>query len=351
MTAPHDCPPNLVYISDEEPGYSRQKRGKGFIYLDHSGKRLQNSRIIERIKTLVIPPMWSNVWICPSENGHLQVTGYDQKGRKQYIYHQEWVLHRQRTKYGDLAHFGRALPLIRRRLEEHIKLRKWPKEKILAMVVMMLDQHYIRIGNKYYEQENHTYGLTTLRRKHLKEKNGRLYLDYKAKSGKYRHVRIQSKKLVRLIRQTSELPGYEIFRYLDEDNKSRRLDSQDVNQYLQEISGQYFTAKNFRTWGGTVLAIGYYEDVLREIKQNPRLKLETNLVRKVAEALGNTVATCREYYIHPKVLEVLMNDQLANYKKIKLKNIKYKNELSPNEQLALKIIENEKVETLADHMH
>lgn len=341
MTASNDCPPNLIYVSDEEQGYYRQKRGKGFIYLDHQGKRLQDIQTIERIKRLVIPPMWSDVWICSSENGHLQVTGHDQKGRKQYIYHQEWVSHRQHTKYYNLAHFGRTLPLIRRRLEEHIRLRKWPKEKILAMVVMMLDQYYIRIGNKYYEQENETYGLTTLRRKHLKEKNGRLYLEYKAKSGKYRNIRIASKKLVRLIRQTSELPGYEIFRYVDEENKSHRLDSHDVNQYLKEISGEYFTAKNFRTWGGTVLAIGYYDDVLQEIQQNPRLKLETNLVKKVAETLGNTVATCREYYIHPKVLETLMNGQLDLYRKTKLNNIKYKNELSPNEQLVLKIIENE----------
>lgn len=339
MTASNDCPHNLAYVTDDEPGYTRQRCGRGFIYKDSSGARITDPSVIDRIKKLVIPPMWKQVWICPLVNGHIQVTGLDQKGRKQYIYHPQWVAHRQQSKYDKLAQFGRALPLIRRKVEEHIRLRKWPKERILAMIVMMLDQHYIRIGNKHYEIENETYGLTTLRRKHLTEKNGKLYLSYKAKSGKYRDVQVQSKKLVKLIKQTSELPGYEVFRYLDESNKSHRLDSHDVNKYLEEISGECFTAKNFRTWGGTVLAINYYEEVLKEVRDNPKLKLETNLVRKVAEILGNTVATCREYYIHPKVLEVLTNHQLDQFKPIKLNSVKYKGELSANEQLALCIIE------------
>lgn len=340
MTASNDCPHHLAYVTDDEPGYTRQKWGRGFIYRDSRGAKITDSEVIERIKSLVIPPMWKQIWICPLVNGHIQVTGHDQKGRKQYIYHPQWVAHRQQSKYDKLAQFGRALPLIRRKVEEHIRLRKWPKEKILAMIVMMLDQHYIRIGNKHYEVENETYGLTTLRRKHLTEKNGKLYLSYRAKSGKYRDVQVQSRKLVKLIKQTSELPGYEVFRYLDESNKSHRLDSQDVNRYLEEISGECFTAKNFRTWGGTVLAINYYHEVLEEVRVNPKLKLETNLVRKVAEILGNTVATCREYYIHPKVLEVLINHKLDQFKNTKLTSVKYKSELSANEQLVLRIIEN-----------
>lgn len=343
MTVPNDCPLTLKYVGDDEPGFTRHRWGRGFIYKDAKGKRVRDPKIIERLRKLVIPPMWDNVWICCAENGHIQVTGHDQKGRKQYIYHPQWVQHRQQNKYEKLAHFGRTLPLIRKKLEEHIRLRKWPKEKILAMVVMMLDQYYIRIGNKYYEQENETYGLTTLRRKHLAEENGKLYLRYKAKSGKYRNIRVTSRKLVRLIKKTSELPGYEVFRYIDASNKSHRLDSHDVNRYLEEISGEPFTAKNFRTWGGTVLAVNYYPEVQQLVEENPRLKLETALVRKVAETLGNTVSTCREYYIHPAVLDVLVNQELSAFRKAPLNGVKGRRELSSSEQLVLRIIGNKSV--------
>lgn len=341
MTIMDDCPGHLQHVSDNEPGYRRQKKGKGFTYKDQQGNTITDEKQLERIKSLVIPPMWERVWICGSDKGHIQATGYDAKGRKQYIYHPSWVEYRQNYKYGKLVKFGTKLPAIRKTIEGHLNLRGWPKEKILAMTVTMLDEHYIRVGNKLYEQENHTYGLTTLRRKHLVEKNGKLYLSYKAKSGKYREVKVQSKKLVKLIKKISELPGYEIFKYLDEHNKPQRLDSQDVNHYLREISGDYFSAKDFRTWGGTVLAIDHYDTVLEQIAQNPRLNLETNIVKMVAETLGNTVATCREYYIHPRVLEVLVSNELDRWHKMPLPPVKYKSELSDNEKLALKIIANE----------
>ena len=338
MLLANDCPHDLVHVTDEKPGFTRHKRGRGFIYKDCDGKRITNEKVLSRIKALVIPPMWDKVWICPQENGHLQVTGYDLKRRKQYLYHESWVKYRQNSKYSKLAQFGMVLPLIRKKVVEHINLRGWPKEKILSMIVMLLDEHYIRIGNKYYEKENETYGLTTLRRKHLAEKNGKLFLSYKAKSGKYREVQITSKKLVRLIKRISELPGYEIFKYQNEHKTMQRLDSQEVNRYLESLSGDSFTAKDFRTWGGTVLAINYHQQVLEEVKENPRLNLETNIVKKVAETLGNTVATCREYYIHPKVLEVLVNNRVREFKKCPLPAMKYKSELSNNEKLALKII-------------
>ncbi|UII32076.1 DNA topoisomerase IB [Fulvivirga ulvae] len=334
----NDCPHQLVHVTDNDPGFTRHKWGRGFIYKDCRGKKISDKEILARISKLVIPPMWDKVWICPQENGHMQVTGYDVKGRKQYIYHKLWVYHRQNSKYGKLGEFGTILPVIRRKIEKDINLKGWPKEKILSLIVMLLDAHYIRIGNRYYEKENKTYGLTTLRRKHLAEKNGKLYLSYKAKSGKYREVQIASKKLVKLIKKISELPGYEIFKYQDENKTIQRLDSQEVNRYLEIVSGDCFTAKDFRTWGGTVLAINYYKEVLEEIKHNPRLNLETNIVKRVAATLGNTVATCKEYYIHPKVLEVLVNDEVSKFSKRPLPPMKYKNELSAHEKLALKII-------------
>lgn len=335
-----ECPGNLVYVTNNEPGYSRQKCGRGFIYKNQKGERITNEKILARIKALVIPPMWTQVWICPLANGHLQVTGLDIKGRKQYLYHPAWVEYRQNSKYHKLIRFGCKLPVIRRSMAEHLKLRGWPKEKILAVIVALLDEHYIRIGNKLYEKENQTYGLTTLRRKHMGEKNGKLYLSYKAKSGKYREVQIMSRKLVRLIKKISELPGYEIFKYQDENKNLQHLNSQDVNRYLEQISGECFTAKDFRTWGGTVLAIHNHQAVLKEIEENPRLNLETNIVKRVAETLGNTVATCREYYIHPKVLEVLVNNASDKYVKKPLPPFKYKSELTDDEKLALKIIAN-----------
>ena len=341
MSGTKECPSHLVYITDEEPGYTRKKWGRGFMYWDDvEDKKIEDNQLLKRIKDLVIPPMWSRVWISPHEHGHLQVTGYDQKGRKQYIYHQDWTKYRQDAKYSKLVEFGSALPTIRRKVNEHINLRGWPKRKILALIVKLLDEHYIRIGNRHYVKQNKTYGLTTLRRKHIEEKNGKFFLSYKAKSGKYRNVQILNKKLIRIIRKISELPGYEIFKYKDEANQVQKLDSQEVNRYLEEVSGDCFTAKDFRTWGGTVLALDCQEAVKEEVKENPKLNLETNIVRRVAQTLGNTVSVCREYYIHPKVLKVIVSDKLSRYKQKALPKTKYKRELSASEVTALKIIAN-----------
>ncbi|UII24771.1 DNA topoisomerase IB [Fulvivirga maritima] len=333
-----NCPHGIHYIADDCPGFTRKKRGRGFSYYDCDGKKISDKNIIKRIQSLVIPPMWQDVWICEDESGHLQVTGYDQKGRKQYIYHPKWTEYQQKNKFNRLKEFGFKLPDIRRQLERDIRKKGWPKQKILALIVMMLDEYYIRIGNKRYEQENKTYGLTTLRRKHINEKDGHLVISFKAKSGKEREIDIGSKKLIRLIKATSELPGYEIFRYLDDSKQSHRLDSHDVNEYLVEIAGEYFTAKDFRTWGGTMLALENYEESKKEVEENPRQKLETTIVKKVAAVLGNTVAVCREYYIHPKVMDVLLKNSLGHYTKKNLGKLEDEKELSEAEKLVLKII-------------
>lgn len=333
-----ECPEDLVYVGEGFPGFLRKRSGKGFVYLDRKGEKIAKKRVLERIQHLVIPPMWQKVWVCKSPKGHLQATGYDERGRKQYLYHPDFVRYRQETKYGKMAEFGKKLPQIRKALESDLRKRNWPREKILALIVMMLDEYYIRIGNKCYEHENKTYGLTTLRRKHIVQEHGKLMLSYRAKSGKDRKVKVESKRLIKLIKQMSELPGYELFKYKGKDGAFHCVDSKDVNQYLLEISGAAFTAKDFRTWGGTVLALDHYGESLQLVEESPNRKLEPTIVKKVAEVLGNTVAVCRQYYIHPKVMQVLLDGKLARYQKLKLKRVDDPDELSENEQTVLKIL-------------
>ena len=327
----------LVHVSDEEPGYSRRKCGKGFYYCDNDKNKIRDQSTIDRIKKLAIPPMWKKVWICPSPYGYLQATGYDAKNRKQYIYHPLWVEYRQTTKFNQLLDFGTHLPAIRAAVKKDLRRKGWPKEKVLALAITLLDGYYLRIGNEQYRIENGTYGLTTLRRKHVLENGGKLEIAYRSKSGQYRNISIKNKRLIKLIKQTSELPGYEVFRYL-ENGQSKKIDSQDVNEYLREITQIDFSAKNFRTWGGTMLAIAHYEQAVEECRQNSKLHLETCIVKKVAQQLGNTLAVCREYYIHPRVLEVLKNQQLPQYQQQPLPPSVAVESLSEAEQLILRIL-------------
>jgi DNA topoisomerase-1 len=342
-----DCPEDLVYVGEGHPGFLREKKGDSFVYLDKKGQMLSKKKVLDRIAQLVIPPMWDKVWICKDAKGHLQVTGYDARGRKQYIYHPDWVSYRQTNKYGRLEEFGKKLPQIRIAVERDIRKKGWPREKILALTVMMLDEYYIRIGNRHYERENKTYGLTTLRRKHIVQEDGKLYLHYKAKSGKERKLQVASKRLINLIKKMSELPGYQLFKYQDKDGTFHKLRSRDVNEYLAEISGEFFSAKNFRTWGGTVLALDHYADSLEAVKMSNK-KLEPTIVKKVAEVLGNTVAVCRQYYIHPKVMAVLLDGSVNRFARRKLKGVKDPDQLSENEQTVLKILGAKSVAVQAD---
>lgn len=333
-------PEELVYLSDDQPGYTRVKRGKGFCYYDDARRKICDDKILDRIKSLGIPPIWKNVWIAKNKNGHLQATGLDPKNRKQYLYHPLWNKFRNEAKFTKMKEFGFALPFIRRITNEHIHKRGWPKEKVLALVVQMLDEHYIRIGNELYKKQNETFGLTTLRRKHFEFVKGVGHLEYKAKSGKYRKISINNGQLARLIKKSSELPGYEIFKYRDENKKYQAIHSHDVNEYLKEIAGEYFTCKDFRTWGGTKLAIEVFEDAVAEVEMNKRLNLTTTIIKKVAEKLGNTVSICRDYYIHPKVLDVLVEGKLNRYKSRKIKKISSEDIelLNENEIAVLNII-------------
>ncbi|WP_421765052.1 DNA topoisomerase IB [Ekhidna sp.] len=312
-----DCPPHLVYVTDEEPGLSRIVNGESEIYLDEEGEELVDKEMIGRIQNLVIPPNWKDTWICKLENGHLQCTGRDERNRKQYLYHEDWLEYRQKSKYSRMVEFGESLPEIRKKINKYLEKESFSKIKVLAIAIKLLDLHYLRIGNDFYLSENETYGLTTLRRRHLEKKDGGLELSYKGKSNKYRNISIENRKLVKLLQEVNELPGYEVFRY-KEGSERKRIDSADVNEFIRELSDDQFSAKDFRTWGGTVSAVDVYPEALAEVKENPKKKLETAIVRRVSKILGNTVSTAREYYIHPKVLDFL----LENGTEIKLKNQK-----------------------------
>lgn len=305
----------IVYTSNECPGYFRKKRGKGFYYLDENGNKLSDKETVQRINKLVIPPNWENVWICSLPNGHIQAHGRDEKGRKQYIYHTEYRKSRQTAKFGKMVEFAHLLPTIRATTDQHLNKRNWTKEKVLALIVQILDECPMRIGNTYYRDTNNTFGLTTLRRKHLGFEKDSVIFSFVGKSNKSHVKQLQNKRLSRLIKQCSELPGHELFRYYDDDGKLQTLTSQDVNAYLYEITGARISSKDFRTWGGTSLAVYYYPIVLEELAEsNSRGKVFNQVIKKVANSLGNTTTVCREYYIHPYVLEAITNETLPNWK-------------------------------------
>jgi DNA topoisomerase-1 len=242
----------LVHVNSDDIGYRRKGRGKGFEYLDHHSKRITNKEELNRIKALRIPPAWKNVWICTNPDGHLQATGIDARGRKQYLYHEEWNKRSHDNKFDRMAGFARALPEIRKQIESDLRKEGWPREKVISIVISILDQCALRIGNKSYELENGTYGITTLRRSHMKINGNSISFQFKAKGGIYRNTEIKGKRLTRLIRECSELPGQEVFQFLDAEGNRHPVFSNDVNTYLQEITGGDYTAKDFRTWSGTV---------------------------------------------------------------------------------------------------
>lgn len=324
---------SLTHVNDTQPGFTRKKWGRGFIYFDPEGVKIEDKATLKRIKSLVIPPNWEEVWICSEENGHLQCTGLDQKKRKQYIYHPEWVKYNQQNKFSRLKSFGQKLPLIRKQIEKDLQQKKWTKTKVLALAVHILDEYYLRIGNQYYAKKNNTYGLTTLRRKHIENSSDILQVNYKAKSNKERQLIIDDEELVELIKEISDLPGYEVFRYREKANSWISIDSEDVNDYIKGMVQEDFTAKVFRTWGGTKLAVEFLPEAKEKVRQNKRLNMETTLVKMVAQSLGNTVATCRKYYIHPDVLKELTSDNNSTYQELKGSDY-----LDPSETYILKVI-------------
>ena len=297
----------LRYVSDRQPGIRRKGAAGRFVYRDPQGKVIRNAAELTRIKALAVPPAWTDVWICPLENGHLQATGRDARRRKQYRYHKRWRQARDETKYGHMLDFGRALPAIRRRIEADLSLPDLPREKVLAAVVHLMEDTLARVGNPEYASQNNTFGLTTLQNRHVRIVGGRIELDFRAKHG-IRHVSVVSdRKLARVVKNCRDLPGSELFQYIDEAGERHCIDSADVNDYLREISGRDITAKDFRTWAATNLAVLALAD---QGEERPTKKAQVEAVKQVAKRLGNTPAICRKCYIHPAVLDGYLDGSL-----------------------------------------
>lgn len=303
----------LHYVSDIMPGIRRKRVGKHFSYIDIQGKPIHDSEELQRIRSLGIPPAWKKVWICPDPQGHLQATGRDAKGRKQYRYHASWRKVRDSTKYDHMIAFGEMLPSIRKRIHHDLSLPGLPREKVLATVVRLLDTTMIRIGNEEYSKENHSFGLTTLRNQHVDITGTKIHFHFRGKSGKEHMIAIQDKQLAKIVKRCQDLPGYELFEYVDEQGSICTLDSSDVNEYLQEISGQNFTAKDFRTWGGTVIAARSLQELGRAETQTHCRKNIVEAIKNASQQLGNTPAICRKCYIHPGIINAYMDGSLCEF--------------------------------------
>ncbi|HEV8112455.1 MAG TPA: DNA topoisomerase IB [Planctomycetota bacterium] len=297
----------LRYVSDLATGIRRVRAGRGFRYVDAEGKPVRNRAELERIRALAIPPAWDDVRVCDSPRGHLQAVGRDARGRRQYRYHQRWREVRNENKYGQLIDFARALPALRRRVRRDLSLPGLPRRKVLATVVWLLENTMVRVGNEEYARENESFGLTTLRDRHANFSGGTLELQFRGKSGKLHRVRVGDRRVVRIVRACQDIPGYELFQYLDERGNGQRIGSEDVNEYLRDATGAEFTAKSFRTWTGTVQALAALRSLPTRASA-PRAAARVRrrdlaqVIRKVAAVLGNTPAVCRACYIHPAVI-------------------------------------------------
>jgi DNA topoisomerase-1 len=301
----------LRYISDEVPGVRRRRAGKGFAYIGPSGARITDQDRIAWFKRLAIPPAWTGVWISPIQRGHIQATGRDARGRKQYRYHPRWREVRDAAKYGRLIEFARALPRIRRRTERDLRRRGLPREKVLALVVRLLETTLIRIGNEEYARENRSFGLATLRDRHVQGNGSTLRFTFKGKSGKEHEVPVRDRRLARLVREVQELPGQQLFQYVDADGKRQSIGSGDVNDYLREVSGDDFTAKDFRTWAGTVAASMALADFIEIDDDAGRKKAVVDAIEAVARQLGNTPTVCRACYVHPDVIDAYLDGTMV----------------------------------------
>jgi len=301
----------LIWVNDSQPGIYRKKRGSGFIYVDAQGKQVRNEDDLYRTRSLVIPPAWTDVWICASENGHIQATGRDARGRKQYRYHSKWREVRDGTKYHRMMHFAKALPRIRRRVRKDISLPGLPREKVLAAVVRLLETTLIRVGNEEYAKENESFGLTTMQDRHAKFNGSGVKFRFKGKSGVKHDIELNDKKMARIVKACRDLPGQELFQYLDDNGQVRDIGSEDVNEYLKEISGAAFTAKDFRTWAGTVLAAKALQEYENFTSQRQARRFMVAAVEAVAKKLGNTKAVCRKCYIHPEVFNSYLDGSLV----------------------------------------
>jgi len=300
---------SLSYVSDADPGIRRLRKGKGFAYADASGRPV-SAKALDRIKAIVIPPAWTDVWISPDPNGHIQATGRDQRGRKQYRYHPLWGEERDGAKYSSLVAFAQSLPELRRRIDVDLRRHGLPFERVVAAVVWLLDNTMIRVGNAAYARDNKSFGLTTLRDRHVDIKGSSLRFAFKGKSGKEWKLKLVDRRIARVVRGAQDIPGQQLFQYLDEDGERRKLRSDDVNRYIRDAIGAEFSSKHFRTWGGTIHAASLFAGEELPESKTQQKRLINSVIDKVAERLNNTRAVCRKCYIHPLVFEAWSEGRL-----------------------------------------
>lgn len=328
---------NLIYVNDQTEGIRRERAGKGFRYL-FKEKAVSEDQTLSRIKSLVIPPAWTDVWIAPSANAHIQATGYDVAGRKQYRYHHRWSALQQETKFHRMYQFGKALPSIREALNADLAQQGFPESKVLAMVVSIMDHTHIRVGNEGYEKLYGSYGLTTMKNKHVTVQGDTITFSFKGKKGVYHKISLKNKRFASAVRKCKSIPGSELFQYYDADGNVKKVDSGQVNQYIKMISGEAFTTKDFRTWAGTMTMLGLLKtsapcNSLSEYKRSVN-----NALKEVSTKLGNTVAVCRKYYVHPELINLYQQNQLERHFKTTASAKAPSKGLSAEEALLMKIL-------------
>lgn len=332
----------LRYVSDQTPGIQRRTHGaKAFIYIGVDGKKLSDHNTLVRIKRLAIPPAWTDVWICPRPDGHIQATGRDARGRKQYRYHEDWREQRDANKFDRMIAFARFLPKIRRRVQKDLKKTRMPREKVLATVVRLLESTLIRVGNDEYARDNKSYGLTTMRNHHARVSGAKIHFAFRGKSAKRHEISIQDPQLARIVGHCQDIPGQELFGYEDESGVARDVTSQDVNAYLRDITEEDFTAKDFRTWAGTVLAAIALKEFESTTGETQAKKNIVTAIEAVAKMLGNTPAVCRKCYVHPNVLDrYLAGDTIATIKAEVARKVKGSlSRLKPEEAAVLVLLQ------------
>ena len=328
---------NLVYVNDSQEGIVRVKKGKDFFYMS-GNKRVSDKATLDRIKSLVIPPAWENVWICNLENGHLQATGLDIKKRKQYRYHPLWNSFRNHTKYYRMLDFGRSLPAVRKQLDKDLSLPGLPVEKVLALVVTLMEKTSIRIGNNFYEKLYGSFGLTTLKDQHVVIKGNKVQFVFKGKKGVEHDINLKSKKLSALVKKCRDIPGKELFQYYDESGARKPIDSGMVNEYIKRLSGADFSAKDFRTWAGTLQAFLAFKECRAFETETECKKKIVEVLDLVAKQLGNTRTVCKKYYVNPVLISLYENKALEKYLDVNQGGV-VDSSLTPDEQVLVKILE------------
>ncbi|MFT3933513.1 MAG: DNA topoisomerase IB [Chitinophagaceae bacterium] len=330
---------HLLYVKDNSPGIIRLKKGKGFAYYLHN-KPLKDKKAIDRIRKLVIPPAWVNVWICPTPNGHIQATGIDLRKRKQYRYHALWNQLRNETKFHRLYEFGKILPALRTKLEHDLAIKELSQQKVLATVISLMERTYIRVGSNEYEKQNGSYGLTTLKDKHVSINGDSIQFSFTGKKGIEQNIKLKNKRLARMVKQCRDIPGKELFQYYEEDGSRKTIDSGMVNQYIKDVSGYDCSAKDFRTWAGSLHALQAFKSLGEAATVTENKKNIVAALDAVSKKLGNTRTVCKKYYVHPSLIHLYEENNLGSYLKEldKLETSTHDSGLTAEERVLMKIL-------------